>query len=102
MQINLTLIQSANCVIAEVNKVTFTIIDIKLYVPAVTLSTKDNVKLLELLQSVFNPIQDELFWYCSPMGEGQKAPLPKICCIYPTMMKLGCYTLPKEHPHIYI
>ena len=35
-----------------------------------------------------NPIQDELF---RGMGEGgnKKAPLPKICHAYPTMMKLG-------------
>ena len=27
---------------------------------------------------------------------GKKAPLPKICHTYPTIMKLGIYTLPKE------
>ena len=32
---------------------TFTITDTKLYVPAVTLSTQDNAKLLEQLKSVF-------------------------------------------------
>ena len=31
-------------------------------------------------------------------GGGKKAPLPKICHIYCTMMKLGSYTLPKEDP----
>ena len=31
-------------------------------------------------------------------GGGQKGPLPKICHTYPTMMKLGSYTLPKEDP----
>ena len=36
-----------------------------------------------------NPIQDGLFWGCSRMGRGQKSPLPKICCTYPTMIKLG-------------
>ena len=38
-----------------------------------------------------NPIQDGLFWDCSRMGEAKKPPpaLPKICCTYPTMMKLG-------------
>ena len=30
-----------------------------------------------------NPIQDGLFRGCRP------PPLPKICCTYPTMMKLG-------------
>ena len=87
-KINLTLIQSANCVTAKVNKVIFTIIDVKLYVPAATLSNEDNAKLLQLLQSVFKPIRGGLFWDCSQMGQGQKAPLHNICCIYPTMMKL--------------
>ena len=39
-----------------------------------------------------NPIQDGLFRGCLRMGEeggGKKAPLPKICYTYPTMMKLG-------------
>ena len=29
-------------------------------------------------------------------GGRQKAPLPKICHTYPTMVKLDSYTLPKE------
>ena len=38
----------------------------------------------------FNRIQDELFLGWSQMGEvGKKAPFPKICHKYPTMMKLG-------------
>ena len=39
----------------------------------------------------FNPIQDGLFWGCSRMrgGGSKKAPLPKICHTYPTMMKFG-------------
>ena len=41
----------------------------------------------------FNPIQDGPIW-----GFSKKAPLPKICHTYPTMMKLGSYTLPKEDP----
>ena len=37
-----------------------------------------------------NPIQDGHFRGFSRMrGGGKKAPLPKICHIYPTMMKLG-------------
>ena len=28
--------------------------------------------------------------------KGGEAPLPKICHTYPTMMKLGSHTLPKE------
>ena len=39
----------------------------------------------------FNPIQDEHFGGCSQKGR-QKAPLPKICHIYPTMIKLGTVT----------
>ena len=37
-------------------------------------------------------------------GEVQKAPPPllKICHTYPTMRKLGSYTLPKEDPKKYI
>ena len=54
-----------------------------------------------------NPIRDGLFWGCPRMGEGKKAPPPpppppppltKICHTYPTKMKLGSYTLPKEDP----
>ena len=36
----------------------------------------------------FNPIQDGPFQGCSRIG-GKKAPLPKICQAYPTIMKLG-------------
>ena len=32
---------------------------------------------------------------------GQKAPLPKICHTYPTIMKFGSYTLSKEDSKIY-
>ena len=48
----------------------------------------------------FNPIQDGLFQGFSRMGtRGQKGlPLPKIFHTYPTMMKLGNYTLPKQDP----
>ena len=31
-------------------------------------------------------------------GGAIKAPFPKICDTYPTMMKPGSYTLPKEDP----
>ena len=38
----------------------------------------------------FKPIQDGLFRGCSQTERGaKKAPLPKICQTYPTMMKLG-------------
>ena len=39
-----------------------------------------------------NPIQDGLFWGSSRMGGNKKAPLPKICYTYPTIMKLGTVT----------
>ena len=43
---------------------------------------------------VLTLIQDGHFRGCSGMG-GKKVPLPKIYHTYPTMMKLGSYTLPK-------
>ena len=55
-EINLILTWSANCVISTsaVNQeTTFAITDTKLYVPFVTLSTKDNAKLLQQLKSGF-------------------------------------------------
>ena len=50
-----------------------------------------------------SPIQDMLFWGCSRIGGGQKAPpLPKICHTYPTMMKLGAVIpYPKKIQKIY-
>ena len=47
---------------------------------------------------MFNPIEDGNFWGCSLMegGVGKKAPFPKICHRYPTMMNLGSYTISKE------
>ena len=51
---------SKNCfLVAEIaanQEPTFTITDTKLYVPAVTLSTQDNVKLLKELDSDFKRI----------------------------------------------
>ena len=43
------------------------------------------------LKNNFNPIQDGLFRGCSGIrgGGGKRPALPKICNIYPTMMKLG-------------
>ena len=55
-EINLDLNWSKNCVILANNAdqaTTFSITDTKLYVPVVTLSTQDNVKLLEQLKSGF-------------------------------------------------
>ena len=57
-----------------------------------------------LFRAAFNLIQDGFFQGCSRMGGwwvfsgGKKSPLPKIYHLYPTMMKLGSYTLPKEDP----
>ena len=39
----------------------------------------------------FNPIQGGLFQGCSLIGEGNKAPGPKICHTYPMKMKLGSF-----------
>ena len=56
-EINLILISSANCFIAvnviDGQVVTFAKTDTKRYVPVVTLSTQDNVKLFDQLNSVF-------------------------------------------------
>ena len=55
-QINLILTNkwSANCIISVVNRATtLAITDKKLYVPAVTLSINDNVKLIDQLKSGF-------------------------------------------------
>ena len=59
-EITLDLTWSGNCVIVATNEAaqvtTFSITDMKLYVPVVTLSTQDNSKLLEQLKSGFNKI----------------------------------------------
>ena len=59
-EINLILIWSVNCVIVYTNVtnqgVTFATTETKLYVPLVTLSTQDNVKLLQQLKSGFKRI----------------------------------------------
>ena len=51
---------------------------------------------------MINPIQNGPLWSCSQVkggGGGRKSPtFPKICHTYPTMMKLGSYTLPEEDP----
>ena len=53
-KINLILTWIENYVILEVKKLTtFTITDTKLYIPAITLSTQDNTKLLQHLRSAF-------------------------------------------------
>ena len=56
-EINFLLILSANCVIVSAvvtdQFAVFPIIDTKLYVPVVTLSIKDDVKLLDKLKSCF-------------------------------------------------
>ena len=56
-EINLILVWSANCVIVSAavpnHVATFSRTDTKRYVPVVTLSTQDNVKLLDQLKSGF-------------------------------------------------
>ena len=53
-EVNLILTWSASCVIANsTGPGTFAIIDTKLYVPVITLSTQDNSKLLQQLKSGF-------------------------------------------------
>ena len=53
-EIDFILTWSANYIIFEENRVTtFAITDTKLYVPSVTWSTQDNVKLLQKLKSDF-------------------------------------------------
>ena len=53
-EVNIILTWSASCVIVSTNAANqdakFTITKIKLYIPVVTLSTQDNVKLLKLLK----------------------------------------------------
>ena len=55
-EINLILTWSANCVIVSTNvanqNATFETTDTKLYIPVVTLSTQDNSKLLQQLESL--------------------------------------------------
>ena len=47
-EISLDITYSANCVICEVDRTTkFLSTDTKLYVPVVTLSNQDNIKLLQ-------------------------------------------------------
>ena len=59
-EIKLNLTWSGNCVIVSSNDAnqiaTFAITDTKLYVPVVTLSTKDNAKLLEQVESSFKRV----------------------------------------------
>ena len=53
-EINLILSWSANCAISEGNRaITFEITNTKRYVPVVTLSTQNNIKLLQQLKSGF-------------------------------------------------
>ena len=59
----------------------------------------DSIEIDEEEGRELNPIQDGHFQGCSRMRDGAKRPpFPEICHTYPTMMKLGSYTLPKEDP----
>ena len=56
-EVNLILVWSENCVFSSATGATkFAITDTKLYVPVVTLSTQDNIKLLKQLESGFQRI----------------------------------------------
>ena len=56
-EINLTLSGLGSCIICETDRATtFKVTNTKLYVPQVTLSTQDNTKLLEQLESEFKEI----------------------------------------------
>ena len=56
-EVNLILTWSSSCVITDSNGAgTFEITDTKLYVPVVTLSTKENAKLLQQLKSGFKRV----------------------------------------------
>ena len=44
---------------------------------------------LQSLKLYFNPIQNGPFRGCSRVGGGKKAPIPKICHTYPTLMQPG-------------
>ena len=56
-----------------------------------------DIEIIEVIRNIqkqplrgdLNPIQDGQFRGCSRMGGDKKAPLPKICHTYPTIMKLG-------------
>ena len=53
-KVELSLTWNQNCIVSrEVGDSTFAITDAKLYVPVVTLKTKDNAKLSRLLSEVF-------------------------------------------------
>ena len=52
-KIQLELNWSKDCVMSAIADTTFKITNTKLYVPIVTLSTKDNVKLIKLLEEGF-------------------------------------------------
>ena len=53
-KIHLELNWSSNCVMSTTNEITLKITNTKLYVPIVTLSSKENAKLVELLEDGFN------------------------------------------------
>ena len=59
------------------------------------------ISVLETFKVKIHPIRDGLFGAAHRWRGGRggkKAPLPKISHTYPTMMKLGSYTLPKIYP----
>ena len=73
-EVNLILIWSANCVIVSTNvanqNATFAILDTKLYVPVVTLSTQDNAKLFQQLKSGFKRVINWSKYLSKPSFQG--------------------------------
>ena len=56
------------------------------------------ISVLETFKVKLHPIRDGLFGAAHGWGGAKRTLLPKISHTYPTMMKLGSYTLPKEDP----
>ena len=56
------------------------------------------ISVLETFKVKLHPIHDGLFGAAHGWGGAKRTLLPKISHTYPTMMKLGSYTLPKIYP----
>ena len=68
----------------------FNYFNIEIYELAVScINSFYNKNMSYVCKKNLNPIQNGHFGGCSRMGGDQKAPNPKICQTYPTMMELG-------------
>ena len=56
------------------------------------------MKLSKRLKKILTLFRMGFFGAAHGWGETKRPPFPKICHTYPTVMKLGSYTLPKEDP----